>query len=141
MSHTLVAFSRDRKTVIDFVRHDGLTQIDGSTFDDLRGEYPDVSIEEFEIAYRAIEACFISPVRPVSYEQFIEALEELPPLNWVRAEDSESFKAMEMTYGNVTRIWVRVGDHYFSLSDRRTLTHAQILQKVVSYLESIEEEV
>lgn len=94
MSLTHVAFSRDRKTVIDFVRPDGRTQIDGSTLDDLRGEYPDVSIEEFEIAYRVIEACFISPVRPVSYEQFIEALEELPPLNWVRAEDSESFKAV-----------------------------------------------
>lgn len=141
MSQDQVAFSRARKTVIDFVRSDGRTQIQGRTLEDLRAEYPDVSIEEFEVAYKAIESCFIKPVRPVSAEQFIEALEVMPPLNWVRTEDSESFKSMEMTYGNVTRIWVRVGDHYFSLSDRRTLTHVQILQKVVSYLESLEEEV
>lgn len=140
MSQDQVAFSRARKTVIDFVRPDGRTQICGKTLDDLRAEYPDVSIEEFEVAYKAIESCFIKPVHPVSAEQFIEALEVMPPLNWVRAEDSESFKSMEMTYGNVTRIWVRVGDHYFSLSDRRTLTHAQILERVVSYLERIVEE-
>lgn len=140
MSQYQVAVSHARKSVIDFVRPDGRTHYEGRTLEELRGEYPDVSIEEFEAAYRAVESCFIEPVRPASADQFVDALEALPPLNWVRAEDSESFKSMEMTYGNVTRIWVRVGDRYFSLSDLRTLTHAQILEKVVSYLERNEEE-
>lgn len=94
-----------------------------------------VSIEEFLIARRKVESCFIEAVTPATQEQFCEALGDVPPVGWIRAEDSESFKVGEPIYGDIHRIFARVGDQYFVLANRVSMSHACILQAIVDYLE------
>ena len=55
----------------------------------------------------------IGTMQEVSEERFIEMLEVLPPMQWTRSKTSESFKLEELTSGDITACFVRIGARYF----------------------------
>ncbi|CAI1199337.1 Uncharacterised protein [Serratia entomophila] len=57
----------------------------------------------------------------------------LPPLDWQCGVGGSSFKMMEMYSGNITDIYVQVGDEYFKLRDHVTLPHDQIMTRVSAF--------
>ncbi|MTC74205.1 hypothetical protein GKR75_08000 [Providencia sp. wls1919] len=66
----------------------------------------------------------------ITLSQFMDALSVMPPLDWQGDKSSESFKLQEMYLGNVTNIYVKIQDRYFTFRDLSTLSHAQIMSRV-----------
>lgn len=60
----------------------------------------------------------------------------LPPLDWQFSAGYSSFKMMEMYSGNITDIYVQLGEAYFKLRDHVTLPHSQIMTRVSAFRET-----
>lgn len=121
-----------KRVVIDFVREDGLTQIFGQTLEEVRQRYPDAQTMSADEAVEAIENSLIdADAVEITGEQFVKALEVLPPKRWRRHTDSESFMMMEHFYGSVTSVYARVGNQYYTFHDRCSLSHDDIVRKVI----------
>lgn len=119
------------RTVIDYVRDNGLTQIFGQTIDEVRQRYPDVQIMSADEAVNAIETSLIdNDATEITEDQFISALEVLPPKHWQSYTDTESFMMAEYLYGYVTSIYARVGNRYYTFHDRCNMSHDDIIRKV-----------
>lgn len=119
------------RTIIDYVRDNGLTQIFGKTLDQVREKYPDAQIMGADEAVRSIETSLIdTDATEITEEQFISALEALPPKRWQSYTDTESFLMSEYLYGYVTSVYARVGNRYYTFHDRCTLSHDDIIRKV-----------
>lgn len=122
--------SLSKRVVIDVIRENGSTLINGNTLEEIRERYPDAQQMSLEEAKEALESNLIGDPERISKEQFIEALEVLPPESWRNCGETESFKMSEYFYGNITSIYVRIGNEYFSFNDRGTLSHDDIIRKV-----------
>lgn len=107
----------------------------GDTIEVLRKRYSNAELFLFDDASAAIdkaqEVIFKRPPVEITEARFIEMLEVLPPENWERAKNSESFKLCEHTCGMYTSIFARVGGRYFELCDYYTTLHGVIINKVV----------
>lgn len=101
----------------------------GRTLAQMRDEYPGVVEADFDTVVAEQDAHWLRPPVRITHERFIEMLEVLPPEDWQHHSGGESFKLSERTSGNVTMIFCRIGEDYYELQDRVTLTHAQILAK------------
>lgn len=121
-----------QRVIIDYAGANGRTQIFGQTLEEVRERYPDVQVMEANDAVDAIEDGLIDDeVTEITEQQFIEALEAMPPMKWKRYSDAESFMMVERLYGSVTSIYVRVGDRYYTFHDRCSVSHDDIVRKVV----------
>lgn len=72
--------------------------------------------------------CSPPPVR-VTYEQYIEMLEVLPPEHWVQTKESSSFQCLEHMSGRVTAAYCRIGSDYFALMVIEGTPHETIVQR------------
>lgn len=126
--------------VIDFAfeRADGVnvSQQQGLTLEQIQAEHPGAIATTYSKALEAIEAGCKSEPRRIDEVDFDYALNVLPPVGWVRAGDSESFKMSERTNGRVTAIYARFGSTFWSFQDIYKLTHLDIIQRVVHVIES-----
>jgi hypothetical protein len=102
------------------------------TLAELAKRYPTVTVGDLDEVSRIKEEMMRSDPEPCTEEQFWEALECLPPLNWVRAGGGESFKMAERLSGRMTTIYARSGSTYWSFVDCDDLTHAAIMAKVTA---------
>lgn len=127
-------YSASIKNLIDVIRPDGLTWINGETAAQIRARYPDAERLTLADASRRIDDAFRAPVSRITREQFWDALECLPPVGWKRYDSEESFKMSERTAGNITGIYARLGEEYFCLADDITLSHADIMHRVGVFL-------
>ena len=71
-----------------------------------------------------------TPVSEISAAQFNDALYVMYPIDWCFHANTESFKSMEMYFGNVTSIYVRFDNRFFTFRDVVMLTHSEIMEKV-----------
>jgi hypothetical protein len=126
-----VYYSPSRKTTIDCLHwFTGLTMYCQKNYDDVISDYSDAVLLNVDDAILEMENAYIDKVaRKITKEQFWDALECLPPQNWVRRECTESFKMSEYLSGNITGIYVRIGEEYFTFHDRASMTHSQIVEK------------
>ncbi len=99
----------------------------GKTLDEYRAEYPDMRVMCWDEYIVQHEACFKSAPKEITEEQFFYALEVLPPDNWVRGDDCESFKMCERTTGSITGIYARIGRKFFQMYDSYRMKHAAII--------------
>lgn len=106
----------------------------GKTYAELLKEYGAVSIGQYNDVHKAREDSFITGPRRITRDRFMALLEVLPPLNWRQMMGAESFMLSEFKYGDITQIVVRIGKDYFTFHDRASLTHADIMAKVESWL-------
>lgn len=124
-------FSPGKRTVIDIVANDGLSFIRSQTLAELRQQWPDVEVVPSEEAVTRIESGHITEAVEISREDFIDALEVLPPCRWKRHGDTESFYMSEFTYGSITAHYVRINTRYFHFSDDASLTHEDAVRKAM----------
>ena len=126
--------------VIDFafMREDGtlVTQLQRHTLEQVKERSPGAIITTYQDAAEQIEAGCKTEPRQIDAEDFDYALNVLPPMQWVRGGDVESFLMSERTNGRVTGIYARLGDTYWKFEDVCTLPHAEIIAKVRKAQES-----
>lgn len=122
-------------TIIDTaVLRDGvyLSAINGHTLQQLRLEYPNAEVGEWDDVYRAvIESCKTEP-QEITKDQFIYALEVLPPVGWRTAKGVDSFKISERLYANITAIYARIGKRFFTFNDSITLSAEDIAVRIAN---------
>lgn len=97
---------------------------------DVAKRYPGAEIGEFDIVLANIEKLLITDPIKITEEEYGDALDVLPPENWVVVKGSESFKMCEYTSGRVTAIFARRGSLYFTFQDIASLSHESIMAKV-----------
>lgn len=122
-------YSPSKLTVIDLIMPNGLTQYAAETEEQIRLRYPDARRMTFDDAILSKENALIDAPMEITEDQFIEALEVLPPNQWRTVGNEESFKMSEHLSGGITRIYARIGERFFSFNDRFTLPHKQIIAK------------
>ncbi len=102
------------------------------TLAQLDRRYPGITIGDSDDVEREREARMRTEPQACTEEQFWEALECLPPLDWQRKAGGESFKIVERLSGRMTHIYARSGTTYWSFVDRDDMTHAAIMARVTA---------
>lgn len=123
-------FSPSRKVILDFCDENGKTLILKESLEQVRERAPDAIESTFDAAMLAIEEGLIDPVPEKITQQDFKQAFNLMPCRHVANATTETFMTTERLSGLVTRIYVRIGDAYFALHDRCTLSHDQIVAKI-----------
>jgi len=123
-----------RYGVVDFAlpREDGVlvSSCERETLEQIQLRYPGAVLMTYDEAVAAhAEFMKVAPSE-IDKERFFDMLEVLPPVNWVRHDNSESFKMLERSSGDITGIFVRIGSRYFSMEDSTHLPHGIIVEMV-----------
>lgn len=133
-SKTLVFVSPDTNgcpSVIDEVNpENGKGRYSGATEDQLRHQYPMLERRELDEVVVSQENHLRTRPEMIPEDSWMDALEALPPLNWVRTHDRESFAFAERYAGRITTLYARVGNTYWKFMDICTLTHTDIIDRV-----------
>jgi hypothetical protein len=120
-------------SIIDEVTEDGLTFHFKNTFEEVLERYPGAELWEAEKAFEEIHRLtyerYISAPVEITEDRFDEMLNVLPPMKWRQGHGSESFMISESLTMDIRSIYCRIGDHYFEMSDRQSLTHREICDK------------
>jgi hypothetical protein len=125
------AYSVAEKTLVDALSFDGTTPLTGSkSLADLRSAYPDLAVGPIHEAQRRIADTYIEAPKEIDRDEFVRALGCMPPVDWVQLPRESTFKLSELIYGDIARIYARLGKEYFALKDRCTLTHDQIIARI-----------
>lgn len=121
---------------IDYVAENADGQLvsvmDGKTQAELSQEHGrEVLIADLD-AYALIqENLYKTEPRKITEDEFIQALEVLPPLQWCRHQGVESFRWTEFYSGNITSIFVRQSSGTcWTFRDNAFITTDAILAKV-----------
>lgn len=72
----------------------------------------------------------ISAPKEITFEEFMDGLEILPPIGHVMYSSTESFKWSEFLCGRVTRVYCRIEKRYFCMENIATLRHDDIVRIV-----------
>lgn len=136
-----VFFTPDHLTIVDMAvqREDGVlvSHYMRETVEQMSIRHPGVYIETMENAIRLKEEVLKSAPVEITEEDFMEALECLPPLNWVGENGAASFKMMEFYSGRITGVYVRLAERYFVFNDVFSITHDEAVAKVKASLNEI----
>lgn len=107
-----------------------VTRCSGRTLPELQRDYPDMAMMTRVEFTRQANAAARTEVREISEERFIDQLEVLPPMCWVRGDATQSFKSCEMYAEDVTTIFVQIKGRFFEFRDVFTLSHQDILARI-----------
>ena len=66
----------------------------------------------------------------ITLTAFMDAIAVMYPKDWQGDAQCESFKLAEMVCGDVTDIYAKVGDRYFTFRDKATMTHTAIINRI-----------
>ena len=118
--------------IVDVARPDGKSAIDKEDLTAICKRYPGAVLMPFNEACRQADAAkrarLCTGAHEITEEKWIYALEVLPPMDWVRHQGSESFKMSELTSGNLTAIYCRIGDKYYTLTEDVKMPHDKIIE-------------
>lgn len=76
-----------------------------------------------------IEAAAITEPEPITAEEWMDALEALPPIRWRTVQGVELFQFMERYSGRVTSTYARIGRSHYRWRDRDNEAHEQLARK------------
>lgn len=114
--------------VIDVINPEtGTGAYGGKRIEDYANEYTDVRVVTFEEYDALHEQAWRQAPQRITRQDYIDALEVLPPSGWVHGEGNESFKCCERLSGKMTNIYARIGDTYYQMVDAITMRHADII--------------
>lgn len=115
------------------------TSFGGKSLADMQVSYPGLQVGEFDEVLLAKEEFYRHQgIFEIDEEAFMDALECLPPVDWKRVGEIESFKLSERLTGNITSIFCRKGQRYFRFYDLITLDSAGIARRLDKGIEEIE---
>lgn len=112
----------------------------------LKGLYTDKNQQEMQAAYGCeilladvqtvtdlVESSHVTLPTPTTEQEFLEALEALPPLKWGRWLRVESFRMSEFYSGTITRIYARTEDgRYWTFLDKAFMSGEELARKVLA---------
>lgn len=135
----MMVFWNDSQGVIDAVTEGGLGLYGGKDQEALAAQYGGpVSVISLDEAARRREAKAISPPVEIDRAEFVRCLEVLPPLKWIQPRDgTESFRICEAYSGDIHTACVRIGKRYFSMKDKLSLSHAELVAKVEAAIPTV----
>ena len=118
--------------IVDLATLDGRSGCFNHALEEIRAEYPgavlmplDEAVTQSQAANRA-RLC--TGPKQVTEKEFDAALGVLPPRDWQRHNGEESFKIMELTCGQLTAIYCRIGEEYFTLTEDVNTPHEKIVE-------------
>jgi len=107
-----------------------VAQRSGLLFCELRMSYPGVVVGDESFFLAAQARRFGTVPEHIERSSFEFALHYRKVIDHPGAGDSESFKLADMTVGNITSIYARIGTGYWLFQDVATLPHCQIIQRI-----------
>lgn len=102
----------------------------GLTIAQEQQKHPKMVCLEREECVKQIMDLAISPAQEITEDLFLEMRNYLPPVEWVRSVECETFHVAEFDVFDVTGIYVRIGARYFKLKDSYKLSHEERIAKV-----------
>lgn len=69
-------------------------------------------------------------VSEITLSEFMNAIALMYPNDWQGDAHCESFKLAEMVCGDVTDIFAKVGERYFTFRDKATMLHTAIINRI-----------
>ena len=127
MTAQTVAYQPSDLTIIDIMQPDGKSQYARETIEQIKARYPGAEVWDFDAAIEHKENALKSAPEEITEEQFIEALEVLPPEDWQRTAEGQSFKMCERTSGRITAIYAEVNGKFYTMSNVHTMPHKDIM--------------
>jgi hypothetical protein len=70
----------------------------------------------------------------ITEDRWDEMLNVLPPMKWRSGRGAESFMISEALTLDLRSIFCRIGDRYFEMTDKQSLTHEQIAEMCLPLL-------
>jgi hypothetical protein len=120
-------------STIDAIGADGLTIYCKETFEQVLDRYPGAELWNFDKAVEEIQRLsyerYISAPVEIDQDRFHEMLEVLPPMKWKGGDGQESFMISEALTMDIRSIFCRIGDRYFEMTDRQSLSHSEICDR------------
>lgn len=83
--------------------------------------------EALPLQEAAQRARYCKGPQPIDECRFAELLNCLPPEKWVRGDSTESFRISEPLCGDLYTFCVRLGDRFFSITERGDTSHAELV--------------
>lgn len=102
----------------------------GQTLEALNAHGSEYVLIPLDEARECIGAAARQPVREITEAEFTEKLYVLPPMGWHAGVHSQSFKFREMTCLDITDIYAEVDGRFFTLTDKSSLSHEQIVSRI-----------
>lgn len=122
--------------IIDIVNSlTGVGMFSGETLEQVCQRHPGVEKEALDVIVMEQEDAYRTHPQPISQDAWMQALEVLPPENWIRQGNTESFKFVERYSGRITSIFARIGSDCFTFKDVYTLSHAEIMDRIAKCCE------
>lgn len=139
MTATHIFYSAKGNDIIDTCTDENppRSHVNGETLEEIRKRYPDAVYMEWEEASRLMDERNRLPVRETTQDHFWEMLECLPPVGWKNEGSGESFKMSERWSGNITDIYARIGERYFTLRDTIFMSHAEVMRRCEEFMKGI----
>jgi hypothetical protein len=122
-----IAYCTTRNALIDFLHHG---ETPAQAFQRLAEHSTTLTVMSFDAAWSRHEQAFKTDPTEISSATFQEMLCVLPPRQWRHDSQGESFKMMEHLTGNITDIYVRLADRFFTFNDHVRTPHAECCQRV-----------
>lgn len=126
-------FSEKSRTMIDLAdirKGVAVGQISGETIYEIRNRWPDAKVGDLEDVVDTLINQYVSPAIEITQEEFLEALEVLPPKNWVHKNAVEMFQSSEHLYGPVTGTYVRMHQTYYMFYDMAGISIQEAMDKI-----------
>lgn len=103
----------------------------GKTREDLEAQYgrPMAILGSSDFQRMQEDALRTEPTE-ITEKQYMDALEVLPPMKWGKWLGVESFRMCEFYSGNVTNIYAKCGDRYWTFLDNAYMSGEDIAHKV-----------
>ena len=102
----------------------------GQTKEDLLAEEPDLQFLEWEEFSEKVDRNTVTEPQEITQEQFLEALNCLPPLNWYLTASFECFHMSEFLVSHYTTTYARSKGKFFMWTDTVHATPPQIKEKL-----------
>jgi len=111
----------------------GISRYGKETLQDVQSKCPSASLmtlEEYQILH---DQSWTTEPKEITQEQYLYALNVLPPFKWFRSKNHESFKMSEMLSGCITGIYCRVGKRYFHFNGDISTPHDEVISKCANF--------
>jgi len=101
----------------------------GETLEEISRRYANPVITDYEAFQAVHDSAWTSDPAPITKDRFNEMLDVLPPLGYINDRSTESFKMIERESGNITGIYARLGESYWSFNGRDDMPHSEIIRR------------
>jgi hypothetical protein len=102
----------------------------GQSKEDIMAEEPDLEFLEYEEFSKRVDRNTVTEPQEITQEQFIEALNCLPPLNWYCTPTFECFHMSEFMVSHYTATYAHTAHRFFMWTDTALATVDQIKEKL-----------